>query len=486
MKKIVIVNQLSDWKLDLPQVEVLEAKKYLTNPALADMKNVRIFNLCRNYKYQSTGYYVSLLAEARGHKAIPALTQLQDFKSQAVIRLIGDEIDELIQRSLKHLKSDKFVLSVYFEQNVTPQYNKLSKQLSNLFQAPLLRAHFVFNKKWQLNNVYPIPLNEIPENHMYLFPEMARDYFGRTRYNAPRVSKTAYDLAILYNPLETESPSNKKAIEKFVSVAEDAGFYVELITKEDSARLAEFDALFIRETTSVNHHTYRMARRAKAEGLVVIDDPESILRCTNKVYLAELLSRAKIATPKTLIIHKDNTDIISDVLGIPCVLKQPDSSFSQGVLKAKTLEDLKVGLEKMLSESSLVIGQEYLPTDYDWRIGVLDGECIFSCKYHMAKGHWQIYNWAKKGNDITGAVECVKLIDTPEEILSTALKAANLIGNGLYGVDLKYIDGKALIIEVNDNPSIDYGYEDGILGDTIYQKVIGSIKKRIENEKTLK
>jgi glutathione synthase/RimK-type ligase-like ATP-grasp enzyme len=58
----------------------------------------------------------------------------------------------------------------------------------------------------------------------------------------------------------------------------------ELIEKEDYGRLAEFDALFIRETTGVNHHTYRFARRAEAEGLVVVDDPQSILKCTNKVY----------------------------------------------------------------------------------------------------------------------------------------------------------------------------------------------------------
>ena len=54
---------------------------------------------------------------------------------------------------------------------------------------------------------------------------------------------------------------------------------------------AEFDALFIRETTSVNHHTYRFASRAAAEGLVVIDDPTSIVRCSNKVYQAELFQR---------------------------------------------------------------------------------------------------------------------------------------------------------------------------------------------------
>ena len=85
-------------------------------------------------------------------------------------------------------------------------------------------------------------------------------------------------------------PSNERALEKFEKAAERMGHRrCELITATISRRLAEFDALFIRETTSVNHHTYRFARRAAAEGLVVIDDPESIVRCTNKVYLAELL-----------------------------------------------------------------------------------------------------------------------------------------------------------------------------------------------------
>ncbi len=64
----------------------------------------------------------------------------------------------------------------------------------------------------------------------------------------------------------------------------DRGSRTELITRDDSNRLSEFDALFIRETTSVDHHTNRIARKALAEGLVVIDDPESILRCSNKVY----------------------------------------------------------------------------------------------------------------------------------------------------------------------------------------------------------
>ena len=80
------------------------------------------------------------------------------------------------------------------------------------------------------------------------------------------------------------------------------GFSVEFIGRDDYPRLAEFDALLIRETTAVNHHTWRFARRAQAEDLAVIDDPDSILRCANKVYLAEVLKGARIPTPRTLIV----------------------------------------------------------------------------------------------------------------------------------------------------------------------------------------
>ena len=59
--------------------------------------------------------------------------------------------------------------------------------------------------------------------------------------------------------------------------------------------MAEFDALWIRATTSIDNFTYRFARRAQQEGMPVIDDPQSMIRCTNKVYLAERLARGRRA-----------------------------------------------------------------------------------------------------------------------------------------------------------------------------------------------
>lgn len=480
MRKIVVVTNLKEWPLTIDLVEVIAAKTYLTDPEFQHARNVRVFNLCNNYQYQSTGYYVSLLAEARGHKVIPNTTTIQDFKSSALVRVISSDIEDSIVKSLRRLKSDRFTLSVYFGHNVSKQYDELSRQLYMLFQAPLLRAHFRRGKTWTLKNIETIPFKEVPESHLPYVAQFARDYFSKQRYARPRTEQTKYDLAILVNPAEHEPPSDKKALEKFVEVAESLGIYTDLITREDFSRIAEYDALFIRETTSVNHHTYRFARRARAEGMVVIDDPESILKCTNKVYLAELLQKSRIPTPETFIIHKQNRDQVREVLGLPCVLKKPDSAFSQGVVKVENEDELKATLDKMLSSSDLVIGQKFLPTDFDWRIGILDKKPLYACKYFMARGHWQIYNWTEESEDQAGLVETLPVEDVPSRVVSVALKAASLIGDGLYGVDVKESDGEIFVIEINDNPSIDHGFEDKILQDELYRHILTSIINRIE------
>jgi hypothetical protein len=139
----------------------------------------------------------------------------------------------------------------------------------------------------------------------------------------------------------------------------------------------------------VNHHTYRFARRAEAEGMVVIDDPASIRRCTNKVYLAETMARHRIATPRTLILSKDNALDGLRALGFPCVLKRPDSSFSTGVERCDA-EATHRDARCLLRGQRSARGAGIRPHDFDWRIGVLGGEPLFACRYGMAPEHWQI------------------------------------------------------------------------------------------------
>lgn len=483
MTSIVVVNNLKDWNLNVENVEVVPAKTYLMDGKFAELRNVRIYNLCRSYKYQSIGYYVSLLAEARGHKISPKISTIQDMKSQSIIKISSDELDKLIQKNFTKLKSENFVLSIYFGQNIAKQYEELSKQLYNLFPLPLLRATFVFNKKWTLQNIMPIALSDIPENHKPYAINFAKQYFSRKKLHSPKKNTFIYDLAILVNPDEKLPSSNKKAIAHFAKAAESIGLNVELITKEDSSRILEFDALFIRDNTAVNHYTYRFAQRAEAEGLVVIDDPASIVKCTNKVYLAELLLKAKIPRPKTLIIHRDNRDIISSILGLPCILKKPDSSFSQGVIRADDKQSLNRELDNFLSKSDLIIAQEFMPTEYDWRIGILDKTPLFACKYFMAKGHWQIYTWHGRHLTKSGAFATMPISAVPEKVIKTALRAANLIGDGFYGVDIKEKGDKVYVVEVNDNPNVDCGVEDAVLKENLYLSIMHSFLSRIKAKK---
>ncbi len=481
MKKIVVVTNPKNFHLDISGVEVISEKNYLTRPELADLKNIRVFNLCNDYKYQTRGYYVSLLAEARGHKPIPSIKNIQDMKAPTMVRVISDELDQLIQKNLKNIKSKEFILSIYFGKNVAKQYDRLSQELYMLFQVPFLKAKFIFNKKWVISSLRSITFSEIPEYHRDYVREFAEEYFGKKRFSSPKPTRYLYDLAILVDPEEKSPPSDNRSLSKFEEAAEKLGFYVERITRKDFNRLAEFDALFIRTTTFVNHYSYRFARKAQSEGMAVIDDPESILKCTNKVYLTEILNNAKIAIPKTIIVHNENKDTLSVSLGFPCVLKLPDSSFSQGVKKVTTNDELHEHLGKMLAESDLVIAQEYIPTEYDWRIGFIDGEPLYACKYFMARGHWQIINWESKNKrNTSGNSKGIQLEDVPANVMKIAKKAVKLIGNGLYGVDIKEIDGKAYIIEVNDNPSIDAGIEDDILKDDLYKIIMRSLKTRIE------
>jgi len=290
-------------------------------------------------------------------------------------------------------------------------------------------------------------------------------------------------MAILCNPEEAMPPSNERALAKFQKAARKVGIETERITREDYGRLAEFDALLIRETTSVNHHTYRFARRAQNLGLVVIDDPESILKCTNKVYLAERLMRQQVRVPKTFIVHRDNLGSVSEAVGLPCILKQPDSYFSQGVFKADSEESLREGALRLLAKSDLIIAQEFFPTDFDWRVGVLDGQPLYVCRYYMAPRHWQIQKTESSGKVSYGRCDTLAVEDAPPAVVKTAVKAANLVGNGLYGVDLKERDRRVYVIEVNDNPSIDSGLEDDVLKDGLYDTIMNVFVQRIEKLK---
>ncbi len=484
MKNFIVVNQVSRWPELVPGAEIVEAETYLTDPIYATAGPARIYNLCDSYQYQRLGYYVSLLAEARGHKPVPRARTIEDLQSPNLVRLLTETLEELVQHAFREDSLESVEWDFYFGLRPGHTEDVLGQQLFQLLKAPLLRAHFErCDNRWQIRSARAIAMGELGVAAMANVSAAAQQHFLARNGHISKQTSPRYEIAILHDPDEAHPPSNLRALQKFAEAADTLGMRVERIGRADYGRLSEFDGLFIRDTTRVNHYTYRFARQAAAEGLVVIDDPDSILKCSNKVYLAELLAQRSIPAPKTIVVHRGNLDQVLPILGTPCIVKQPDSAFSAGVAKVNNQAELESKAEELFGLSDLFIAQEYLPTDFDWRVGVFDRRVLFVAKYFMAPGHWQIIKRDAAQQMQEGATSALSIGEAPNEVIQQALRAANSIGDGLYGVDVKQTGGRCYVIEVNDNPNLDAGNEDGVLKDALYREVMGVFLKRIEARK---
>ncbi len=484
---LIVVERLEDWSSYLPSEHLISAQDYLENPPQNNAgQRVQVINLCRSYRYLGHGYYCSLLAEARGHHVIPSVKTISELTRKSLYGLALDDLDKRLEHALRDHPYDEtegFTLSLYFGQTDLAPLQDMARQLFEAFPAPILLVEFRKRDNWHIVGIKTGALTRLRDHQQDQFAQ-SLDSFSRKIWRQPRSRRTyRYDLAILHDPQEALPPSNPKALDNFIRVGEQLGVDVELIEKKDYSRLAEYDALLIRETTSVDNHTYRFAKKAESEGLVVMDDPASILRCTNKVYLTDLLKSHKLGMPATEILYKERPDDLEHVaarLGFPLVLKIPDGCFSKGVIKVQDAKQLQDAARELFEHSVLLLAQEYLYTEYDWRIGVLNRKPVFACQYFMSKGHWQIYNHKAIDAEINGECRTLAVHDAPRAVVDLAVKTANLIGDGLYGVDLKQSGDRVVVIEVNDNPNLDAGIEDAWLQDDLYALVLEEFIRRLD------
>ncbi|WHS63110.1 RimK family protein [Pseudomonas sp. G2-4] len=484
---VIIVERKEDWASYFPSDDVMSAQEYLEQPLESEAgKRVQVINLCRSYKYLGHGYYCSLLAEARDHKVIPSVRTISELTRKSLYSLALDDLDKALDKALNnHLYSniEGFTLTLYFGKTNLEPLQELTRQIFEIFPCPILLVEFRKSNSWHIEGIKPGVLQKLREDQEDQFSN-SLDSFSRKIWRVARSPRVArYDLAILHDPQESLPPSNAKALESFIRVGKGLGIDVDLIEKKDYSRIAEYDALLIRETTSVDNHTYRFAKKAESEGLVVMDDPTSILRCTNKVYLTDLLKSHQLGMPATEILYKERPEDFERVgerLGFPLVLKIPDGCFSRGVIKVESQQALLDATAELFEHSVLLLAQEFFYTEYDWRIGVLNRKPIFACQYFMSKGHWQIYNHKAKGQDINGECRTLAVHEAPRAVVELAVKTANLIGDGLYGVDLKQSGDKVVVIEVNDNPNMDAGIEDAYLQDDLYSLVLEEFIRRLE------
>ena len=284
-------------------------------------------------------------------------------------------------------------------------------------------------------------------------------------------------IACFVEKYNFSDPREEKALRNFKLAAERTGHEFDFMFRGNISQIPEYDAIFIRATTDPMFTSYIVSRTANELGLKVVDDPDSIQICGNKIHQYALFKKYGIPHIPTIFIGKEDLHHkklmeIFETLGKPVVIKAPYTSFSRYVEKAACETSFREVAKRYFRKSDVLAVQQFMPTAFDWRVGVLNDEVLYVCKYMIPKGRWK-HGAKRRGKPsfVWGRTVALKTENAPSQLKELALKACAIIGHGLYGVDIKEANGNYVIVEVNDNPSIYAGYED-LRNKDLYGKII--------------
>ncbi len=272
-------------------------------------------------------------------------------------------------------------------------------------------------------------------------------------------------LAIFTERYTIRRATELTALTNFRMAAAKLGHDCDFLFRSELMSIPRYDGLLIRALTDPLNTSYVAARLGEVHGLRVIDEPDSILVCCDKVNMYQHLMRADIPMPDTCFlmdeeVTEEQAHEMFEEFGTPLVLKAPNSSFSAYVEKVHDPASfVKVG-KRFLRRADRLVVQQYLPSSFDWRVNILDGKVLTVVKYVMAKGAWRIHDKDDAGRPNICEVFGVERNQVNPALIDIALKAGAAIGRSLYGVDVKEFDDGFMVIEVNDNPNIDAGEED--------------------------
>ncbi|HOY79768.1 MAG TPA: RimK-like ATPgrasp N-terminal domain-containing protein, partial [Hyphomonadaceae bacterium] len=276
---ILIADDLRDLASLGAPFRMMTSRDYVLQPKLLSGARPKIINLARNYAYQTDGYYASLLGEARGHRVIPTVESMLELADRDLHEDAISVLEELLNKDLDKFPENGPVperLVICFGEVQDERFRKFGRQLFDWYRAPVLIATTSENGQpghYKVKRIKLAPFTRLEDEELKFFVESLTTYTGRVWKNPKARIIAKWSIAVLHDPNEKLAPSNIESLKHWARIAEKDGVEIEPISKKELDRLAEFDALMIRETTSITNHTYRFARRAVAEGMPVIDDP---------------------------------------------------------------------------------------------------------------------------------------------------------------------------------------------------------------------
>lgn len=272
---------------------------------------------------------------------------------------------------------------------------------------------------------------------------------------------------------------------RLVAEAEQRGHQVRVIKYKDcylsldekhpnvfyrGEKLSKYDAIVPRIANSMTRYGCAIVRQFEMQGAWTASSSIAISRARDKLRSQQILTKAGIDTPKTLVSRNtaDIDDLIEQI-GLPVIIKLATSTHGNGVVLAETKKAAKSALQAFYlynEDGTNILLQEYVKESAgtDIRAFVVGSRVVASMKRQSLDDDFR--SNLHKGGEGTS----VKL--TPEE-KRIVVKAARVMGLHVAGVDLMRSERGPLVLEVNASPG--FGIEK-VTGRNVAEKIIEYIE----------
>lgn len=235
-------------------------------------------------------------------------------------------------------------------------------------------------------------------------------------------------------------------------------------------KLQGFDAILPRISNNMTRYGCAILRQFEMQGAWTTSSSISITRARDKLRAAQILTKAGVDTPKTLVSRNtaDIDDLIEQI-GLPVIIKLASGTHGNGVVLAETKKAAKSALQAFYlynEDGTNILLQEYIKESAgtDIRAFVVGSRVVASMKRQSLNDDFRS-NLHKGGEGVS-----IKLSDQEKKM---ALRAAKAMGLHIAGVDLMRSDRGPLVLEVNASPG--FGIEK-ITGRNVAAKIIEYIE----------
>jgi ribosomal protein S6--L-glutamate ligase len=215
-------------------------------------------------------------------------------------------------------------------------------------------------------------------------------------------------------------------------------------------QLSHYDAVLPRIGASISYFGTAVVRQFEQMDVFCANTAAGIANSRDKLRSLQILSRHKIGIPKTTFVRdkKDVLPAIKRVGGAPVIIKLLEGTQGIGVLLAESVKSAEAIIELLQSQKQNVLIQKFVAESKGRDIrAIVVGDRVVAAMRRVAQGQ-EFRSNLHRG----GLSEPVELDDEYKE---TAIRAAQIMGLRVAGVDLLEAKDGPQIVEVNSSPGME-------------------------------